>query len=60
MISFSLGALPASTPCGSPVADGKRDGDRVFGQPGDTLLRVLSVWVMTLAFVSRAVRHIGN
>ena len=27
---------------------------------GDTLLRVPSVWVTTLAFVSRAVRHIGN
>ena len=28
--------------------------------PGDALLRVPSAWVMTLAFVSRAVRHICN
>lgn len=59
MVSFSLRALPASTPCGSPLAGGEMETDS-SANPGDALLRVPSAWVMTLAFVSRAVRHIGN
>lgn len=52
---------PSVCPSWVPAAGGKRDGGSWTPQPSQvTLLRVPSVWVTTLAFVSRAVWRIGN